>query len=196
MGFLRRPSKRVSDQTMKQYQADRELADDYGRLRSEAQLAEQALRDAQPQGRSMVEVRERNEALDRALGAALEAALAGERVAMGPKACEDRIARRRAEVRDDVRRWAGEVSKLRTARERYRLAAMSRAGTLIPDTVRMRTHAMSSAGVPDAASGLPEEAAAKLDRPLVGVDLDQTVGEARLRSPGPGGPRQHETPRG
>lgn len=190
MAFLRRRSNRASAEAMRQHRADRELAEDYPRLRSGAEQGEQELRDAQAQGQPMIDIRNRNEALDQALGAALEAALAGERAAMGPKAYDDRNARRRAEVRDEVRRWAREVSWLRTVRERYRLAAMSRSGTLIPDTVQLRTHAMSSTGVPDAASGLPEQAAAQLDRPPVGVDLDQTVGEARLRSPGPGGPQQ------
>lgn len=181
-GFLRRPSKRASDEAMERYHADRKLAESYAQLRSGAELAERELRDAQAQRRPLVEIRDLNEALDHALGAALKAALAGQWATMGPKAYEDRIAHRRAMVRDDVRRWLREVSMLRTVRERFRLEAMSRTGTLVPNAVQLRTHAMSSPDVPVAESGLSVREAEELGRPPVGVDLDHVAGERRAHT--------------
>lgn len=177
MGLLRRAGARVNAQTMQQYDADRELAGRYAELLSGAEAAERELRDAQARRRPLAEVRNRNEALDHALGAALKAALAGEGVTMGPQAYEDRIARRRAQARDDVCRWTAEVSRLRTAREKFRLEAMGRTGTLLPSHVQVGSHTMSSVRVPGAEPGQSDDAAEELDEPRVGVDLDETVGE-------------------
>lgn len=168
--------RRVSQEAEEQCAADRERAANYRQLRSGAALAERELRQAQARDRPLAEIRERNESLDHALGAALEAALAGERAARGPKAYDDRIAARRAQVRDDVRRWIGEVSMLRTAREAYRFEAMSRTGTLLPTHVQVGAHAMSSPSVPGAEPGQPDDVAEQLDEPRVGVDLDAAIG--------------------
>lgn len=174
MRFRRRTG---SAEAKQRYESDRELAGRYTELLSTAARAERELRDAQAWHRPLAEIRERNESLDDALEAALAAALAGERAAMGLPAYDDRIARRRATVRNDVRRWTGEVSKLRTIRETFRLEAMSRTGTLIPHYVQPGSHAMSSAPVPGAEPGQPDDAAEHLPGPRIGVDLDDTVGE-------------------
>lgn len=172
MSFRRRASKEAVEQCA----ADRELAATYAQLRSGAALAERELRQAQAGDRPLAEIRERLEALDHAVGAALKAALAGERAASGPNAYEDRIAARRARVRDDVRRWTGEVSMLRTVRETFRLEGMSRTGTLLPTHVQVGAYAMSSPPVPGAEPGQPDDVGEQLDEPRIGVDLDEAVG--------------------
>lgn len=178
MGFLRRAS---SPEAMERYDSDKELAGRYEQLRSGAAAAERTLREAQVRGRPLEEVRQRNEALDHAIGAALKAALAGERAAMGPKAYDDRIARRRAAVRDDVRLWTAEVASLRTIRERFRLEAMSRTGTLLPTYVQVGSYAMSSPSVPGAEPGQPDYEAEEHPGPRIGVDLDEVVGDQPAR---------------
>lgn len=161
---------------MERLRSDRELASQYARLRDGAALAERQLRDAQRRQRPLSEIRDRNEALDHHLGAALEAALAGQRAAMGIQAYDDRIARRKAMVRDDVRRWTGEISRLRTVRETFRLEAMGRTGTLVPGHVQIGTHAMLEPDAPGAEPGQPDDAAEHVDKPRVGVDLDDQIG--------------------
>lgn len=168
--------RRASQEAVEQCAADRELAAKYAQLRSGAALAERELRQAQAADRPFAEIRKRNEGLDHALGAALRAAVAGERAARGARAYDDRIAARRARVRDEVRRWTSEVSMLRTVREAYRLEAMSRTGTLLPTHVQVGAHAMSSPSVPGAEPGQPDDVAAQLDEPRIGVDLDEAVG--------------------
>lgn len=178
MSFLRRiRERRASSEAMEQYESDRKLAARYSELLSIAGSVERELRSAQAQRRPFAEVRAHNEALDQALADALATALAGERAAKGPLAYDDRIARRRAAVREDVRRWTGEVSVLRTARETFRLEGMSRTGTLIPNYALIGSHAMSSPPIPGVEPGQPDDAPAALDEPRVGVDLDEAVGE-------------------
>lgn len=169
--------RRADTESTEQYASDRELAGSYPQLRAGAARAERDLHDAQERRRPLAEIRRRGEALDYALGAALKAALAGERAAMGPRAYDDRIARRRASVRDDVRRWTGEISRLRTYREEFRMEALSRTGTLIPNHVQVGSHATSSAPFTGAEPGQPDDAEEALAEPRIGVDLDTAVGE-------------------
>lgn len=177
-----RPGKQPSSEAKEQYDADRELAGQYVQLRAGAERAEQELHDTRVRGRTLEELRERNESLDHALGAALQAAVAGERSAMGMRGYDDRLARRRAKQREDVRLWTAEVSMLRTVRERFRLQGMSRTGMLVPTHVQVGTHAMSSPSVPGAEPGMPDDVEQELDEPRVGVDLDRKVGQQPTQS--------------
>lgn len=120
--------RRVSGQARERYASDQELAARFRGLRADANRAESELRRAQHERRPPEELRERFTVLDRALAAVLSAAEAGERVAMGPRAYDDRIARRKALARDEVRHWTDEVDRLRTARETFRLEAMGTTG--------------------------------------------------------------------
>lgn len=134
--------RRVSKDVAELYEADRRLAAEYEERLAAAAEAERALRDAQASGTTEKELRELTVAFDKALTAALAAAEASERVAMGPKvyATEQQdakarraaeIAYRRAKARPAVQPWTAEVDRLRTAREEHRLSYRTRpAGVL------------------------------------------------------------------
>jgi hypothetical protein len=136
--------RRVSKDVMERYATDERLAVTYQDALKAATEAEGALRLAQSEDRPGEELRTLSLALDRKLRAALEAAEAAERVAMGPQTYSPdtgtnprsdmarryaEIARRRAKARPEVRGWTDEVDRLRTARERnllsFRAAARS-----------------------------------------------------------------------
>ncbi|HLV71606.1 hypothetical protein FHX41_2876 [Actinomadura hallensis] len=129
--------RRVSKDVAELYEADRRLAAEYEERLAAAAEAERALRDAQASGTTEKELRELTVAFDKALTAALAAAEASERVAMGPRTyATDRqdpktrraaeIARRKAKARPSVRPWTDEVDRLRTAREAHRLGYRTR----------------------------------------------------------------------
>ena len=116
--------RRVSKDVAELYEADRRLAAEYEERLAAAAEAERALREL-------------TVAFDKALTAALAAAEASERVAMGPRTyATDRqdpktrraaeIARRKAKARPSVRPWTDEVDRLRTAREAHRLGYRTR----------------------------------------------------------------------
>ncbi|XRQ15002.1 plectin [Actinomadura welshii] len=129
--------RRVGKNVAEPYEADQRLAAEYDERLAAAGEAERELRDAQAAGAAGERLRELTVAFDRALTAALAAAEASERVAMGPRtytadgqdagarrAAE--IARRKAKARPAVHPWTDEVDRLRTAREAHRLAYRTR----------------------------------------------------------------------
>ncbi|MBW8482793.1 plectin [Actinomadura parmotrematis] len=129
--------RRVSKDVAAPYEADRELAKDYRELLAAAGRAEGELRAAQEAGRPAAELHELSVAFDGALGEALAAAEAAERVEIGPKgyrtAGQDAKARRAAEIgrrkglaRPGVRPWSAEIDRLRTAREELRFSYRTR----------------------------------------------------------------------
>ncbi|NVI87949.1 plectin [Actinomadura sp. BRA 177] len=125
--------RRVSKDVAEPYEADQRLAAEYEDRLAAAGDAERELRDAQAAGVPGPELRERTAAFDKAMTAALAAAEASERVAMGPKVyatpAQDartrraaEIAYRKAKARPAVHPWTDEVDRLRTAREAHRLS--------------------------------------------------------------------------
>ncbi|GAA2439583.1 hypothetical protein GCM10010191_63680 [Actinomadura vinacea] len=125
--------RRMSKDVAEALEADRVLAENYRDRLGEATAAEAALRAVQEADSTDAGGRAEAVAFDRALTAALEAALAAERVAAGPKvyapAAADagtrraaEIAFRRAKARPAVQPWTDEVDRLRTVREAHRLS--------------------------------------------------------------------------
>ncbi|GAA1799157.1 plectin [Actinomadura chokoriensis] len=125
--------RRVSKDVAEPYEADQRLAAEYEDRLAAAGDAERALRDAQSADAPLPELRVLTLAFDRAMTAALAAAEASERVAMGPRVyaadTQDaktrraaEIAYRKAKARPAVRPWTDEVDRLRTAREAHRLS--------------------------------------------------------------------------
>jgi hypothetical protein len=123
--------RRVNHDVHERYGADQELAATYRDTLASATGAERSLRLAQAAGRPVAELRELSIALDQALAAAILAAQACRRVAMGAKAYPSddpktarsaEIAARKAAARWTVRPWIDEVDRLRTAREAHKLS--------------------------------------------------------------------------
>lgn len=125
--------RRISKDVAARMEDDRQLADSYQDRLADATAAEAALRAAQAEERPADEMKALDVAFDRALTAALEAALAAERVEMGPKVYvaegQDGTARRAAEIAErkararwTVRPWSEEITRLRTARETHRMS--------------------------------------------------------------------------
>jgi len=125
--------RRVSKDVAEQYEADQRLAGEYEDRLAVAGDAERALREAQAADVTGPELRALTVVFDKAMTAALAAAEASERVAMGPKVystpAQDaktrraaEIAYRKAKARPAVRPWTDEVDRLRTAREAHRLS--------------------------------------------------------------------------
>lgn len=119
-----------SPEVAERYAADKELAAGLRDRLADAQEAEGRLRSAQAENRPSREVRPLAVAYERALQAAILAADAAERVAMGPKAYEHgnarqrraaQIAARRARAKPSVRPYTDEVERLRSLRERHKL---------------------------------------------------------------------------
>lgn len=125
--------RRVSQDVQERYAADSRLAGGYDAKLAKVEEADLALRHGQAEGRAGAELRALVTGLDRALTEALAAAEAAERVAMGVRTYSPadgspdevrgaEIARRKTKAKANVRRWTDEVDRLRTARERHRLA--------------------------------------------------------------------------
>lgn len=123
----------ISKDVAARMEEDRRLAGTYQDRLADATAAETALRTAQAEGRPAGEMKALDVAFDQALTVALEAALAAERVEMGPKVYVSEgqdatahraaeIAERKARARWTVRPWTEEADRLRTARETHRLS--------------------------------------------------------------------------
>lgn len=122
--------RKISPEVAERYAADKELAAGLRDRLAGAQEAETRLRSAQAERRSYEEVRDLAIGYERSLFAALEAAGAAERVAMGPKAYEHgdarqrraaQIAARKARGKPSVRPYTDEIDRLRTLRETHKL---------------------------------------------------------------------------
>lgn len=124
------PGRRVSQEVAERYAADKELAAGLRDRLADAQEAEDRLRSAQAEDRPYAEVGPLAVGYERALQAAILAADAAERVAMGPKSYEHgdagqrrgaQIAARRARAKPSVRPYTDELDRLRTLRERHKM---------------------------------------------------------------------------
>ena len=116
----------VSAQAQVKYEADVKLAAQFDELLEQARTAEQAFRDAQARRADIRELRDLGKKLDQALTAAMRAAYAAQRSAIGPRGYDDRIYRRKAMATDPVQIWTHEADRLLTLRESHRLTGLVR----------------------------------------------------------------------
>jgi hypothetical protein len=115
----------VSPEATAKHAADTALAGQFDDLLRQARDAEHALREAQAAGASGAELHLLGTRLDTALTAAMRAAFAAERAAIGPRGYHDRIYRRKAMATSPVRAWSMEAQRLLTLRESHRLTAIA-----------------------------------------------------------------------
>jgi len=103
------------------YKADAALAERRGELLEAAREAEDRLRQAQARHAPVTEIRRLADELDAALTAAVRAAYATRRAAIGPLGYDDRIYRRKAMAKPHVHALTAEAEHLLTLRETHRL---------------------------------------------------------------------------
>ena len=118
--------KPVSQQAQARYEADTALAEEFDDLLGQAVTAEQALREAQARRADVRELRPLAKDFDAALTAAMRAAYAAQRAAIGPRGYDDRIYRRKAMATAPVKAWTREADRLLTLRESHRLTGLVR----------------------------------------------------------------------
>jgi hypothetical protein len=110
-----------SSEAGQQYEADVALAARRNELLEAAGEAEDRLRQAQARHAPVTELHSRAEELDAALTAAVRAAYAARRAAIGPLGYDDRIYRRKAMAKAHVHALTAEAEHLLTLRENHRL---------------------------------------------------------------------------
>jgi hypothetical protein len=103
------------------YQADVALGARRAELLEAAREAEDRLRQAQARHAPVTEIRRLADELDAALTAAVRAAYAARRAAIGPLGYDDRIYRRKAMAKPHVHALTAEAEHLLTLRENHRL---------------------------------------------------------------------------
>jgi hypothetical protein len=118
--------RQVSKEAEAQHAADVALAGKFSELLDEARTAEAKLRQAQSNGAPLDEQHDLGKLLDAALTAAMRAAFAAERVAIGPRGYDDRIYRRKAKATSAVKARTAEAEALLTLREAHRLGGIVR----------------------------------------------------------------------
>ena len=121
---LMRPGRgrpKPSSEAEQQFRADRELAGQLGDLLAAAREAESQFRQAQARRAPDAEVRRLAEDLDAALTAAMRAAYAAQRAAIGPRGYDDRIFRRKKMATPSVHALTAQAEHLLTLRETHRL---------------------------------------------------------------------------
>jgi hypothetical protein len=111
----------VSTEALNQHAQDVALAAKFNELLEAARQAELELRQAQARAVALPERRRLALELDEALTAAMRAAFAAQRAAIGPRGYDDRIYRRKAKARPDVHALTAEAERLLTLRETHRL---------------------------------------------------------------------------
>jgi hypothetical protein len=116
----------VSQEAQAQHEADVALAGQFSELLRRAKAAEVELRQAQASGAPPAELRRLGKAFDAALTAAMRAAFAAERAAIGPRGYDDPIYRRKAKATAAVKAWTAEAETLLTLREAHRLGGIAR----------------------------------------------------------------------
>ncbi len=116
---MRRP--KPSGEAEQQYQNDLALAARRHELLEVAREAEDQFRHAQARHAPVTELRRLAEELDAALTAAVRAAYAARRAAIGPLGYDDRIYRRKAMAKPHVHALTAEAEHLLTLRENHRL---------------------------------------------------------------------------
>lgn len=118
--------KPASAQAQAKYEADVKLAGEFDQLLDRARTTEQAFREAQARRADLRELRDLGKQFDVALTAAMRAAYAAQRAAIGPRGYDDRIYRRKAMATDRVQIWTHEADRLLTLRESHRLTGLAR----------------------------------------------------------------------
>jgi hypothetical protein len=118
-GAIGRP--KPSSEAEQQYQADVALAARRAELLEAGREAENRLRQAQARHAPVTELRRLADEFDAALTAAVRAAYAARREAIGPLGYDDRIYRRKAMAKPHVHALTAEAEHLLTLRETYRL---------------------------------------------------------------------------
>jgi hypothetical protein len=112
---------RISMEAMRQYHADTELARQREDLLAAARDAEARFRRAQARHAPIIEQHNLAEEFDAALTAAMQAAYAAQRAAIGPRGYDDRIYRRKAKAKPAVHALTAQAEYLLTLREAHRL---------------------------------------------------------------------------
>ncbi|WP_300608361.1 hypothetical protein [Trebonia sp.] len=112
-----RPSQEASDR----HAADVAAAAERGKLLDEARAADVALRQAEARRAPVAELHRLAKDLDAALTAAVHAAYAAQRAAIGPRGYEDRIYHRKARAKPEVRALTAQAERLLTLRENHRM---------------------------------------------------------------------------
>ena len=110
-----------SSEAEQQYKADVALAARRDELLEAAREAEDRLRQAQARHAPVIELRRLADELDAALTAAVWAAYAARRAAIGPLGYDDRIYRRKGMAKPQVHALTAEAEHLLTLRENHRL---------------------------------------------------------------------------
>ena len=110
-----------SSEAEQQYKADVALAERRGEFLEAAREAEDRLRQAQARHAPVTEIHRLAEEFDAALTAAVRAAYAARRAAIGPLGYDDRIYRRKAMAKPHVHALTAEAEHLLTLRETHRL---------------------------------------------------------------------------
>jgi hypothetical protein len=116
---MRRP--KPSSEAEQQYKADAALAERGAEFLEAAREAEDRLRQAQARRAPVTELRPLADDLDATLTAAVRAAYAARRAAIGPLGYDDRIYRRKAMAKSHVHALTAEAEHLLTLRENHRL---------------------------------------------------------------------------
>jgi len=118
---MRRRHPQISSEAERAHRADVELAGRREELLASAKEAEDKFRQAQARRAPAAELRDLAEGLDAALTAAMRAAYAAQRAAIGPRGYDDRIYRRKARAKPAVHALTAEAERLLTLRETHRL---------------------------------------------------------------------------
>jgi hypothetical protein len=148
----------VSQEATAKYEADAALAARFDELFSQAQEAEQALRDAQAKRAPDEELHRLGMALDGALTDVMRSAFAAQRAEIGPRGYDDRIYRRKAMATSKVRAWTMEAERLLTLRESHRLTGIVRLAR--PPTLEHTDSLIGSGGPPGTGTiDLPDDQA-------------------------------------
>ncbi len=112
-----KPSQEASDK----HAADVAAAAERGKLLDEARAADAALREAEARRAPVTELHRLAKELDAALTAAMRAAFAAQRAAIGPRGYEDRIFQRKAKATPEVHALTAQAERLLTLRENHRM---------------------------------------------------------------------------
>ena len=112
-----KPSQEASDK----HEADVAAAAERGKLLGAARAADVALRAAEARRAPVTELHRLAKDLDTALTAAMQAAFAAQRAAIGPRGDEDRIYARKQRAKPEVHALTAEAERLLTLRENHRM---------------------------------------------------------------------------
>jgi hypothetical protein len=112
---------KASQEAAQKHAADAAVAAERGKLLDAARAADKALREAETRHAPVAELHRLAKDLDAALTAAMRAAYAAQRAAIGPRGYEDRIYLRKAKAKPEIRALTAEADRLLTLRENHRM---------------------------------------------------------------------------